>query len=405
MEKLKEFDQRYMALVLEINKHIAGYIDAYIGPLDLKDEINSRPLRLPALLMEDFAWLRDNIPSADVARQAYLEAMLRAVETTLQILAGEDIPYMEEVQRIYDIMPQRVHEDQFLQAQNDLDAHLPGRGSLADRFEKWRNQYSIPSEELLPALRIVQSETSSRTKALVDLPRGDSIDLELVNEQPWSAYNWFQGNGHSLIQFNTDIPKSALSLVDVMAHEGYPGHHTEAVVKEEQLWRRHGYGETSAMLLNSPAAVISEGIATTAVEIIFPNREHLHWTLDVLLPAIPMRIEETAEQLWSIQQAMRQLRWVTGNAAILYHSGQLSQEEASDYIRTYSLTSPKRAQKSLEFITHPLYGSYPFTYTEGYELISKAAGNGDKMAVFLSCLTGQILPSQLAADGAALTRG
>ena len=157
------------------------------------------------------------------------------------------------------------------------------------------------------------------------------------------------------------------------------------------------------MLLNSPTAVISEGIATTAVEIIFPARENLNWTLDVLMPAVPMNVQETADQIWHIHEAMHQFRWVTGNAAILWHNGQLSRQETIDYFRTYGMASPARAQKSLEFITHPLYGSYPFTYTEGYELISKAAGGGDKTNVFLGCLSGQKLPSQLAAQAAKFT--
>ena len=115
----------------------------------------------------------------------------------------------------------------------------------------------------------------------------------------------------SLIEFNTDIPKSALGLVPIFAHEGYPGHHTEAILKEQKLWRECGYG----------------------------------------------------------------------------------------------LASPERAQKSLGFMTHPLFRSYVFTYFEGYELISKAAGVADKTDVFLSCLNEQKLPSQLAAQGARLARG
>ena len=136
----------------------------------------------------------------------------------------------------------------------------------------------------------------------------------------------------------------------------------------------------------------------TAVEIIFPDREHLQWTLDILLPTIPIPAQESAEQLWQVQEAMLQMRWVTGNAAILFHTGQLSSEQTVEYLQTYGLTSPDRANKTLAFITHPLYRSYPFTYTEGYDLISKAAGSEDKTEIFLNCLNGQILPSQLAAQ-------
>jgi hypothetical protein len=271
---------------------------------------------------------------------------------------------------------------------------------LANRFQSWRDQYNISQERLLPTLRLTQKETRQRTKALIDLPVEETVDIELVTDQPWSAYNWFKGHSRSLIEFNTDIPKSALALVPLFAHEGYPGHHTEAILKEQEYWRRRGYGEASVMLLHSPAAVIAEGIAMTAVEIIFPEREYLLWTLDTLLPTIPMSVQESADQIWHLQEAMLQLRWVTGNAAFLFHTGQQTAEQTIEYLITYGSTSPDHARKNMQFITHPLFRSYPFTYTEGYKLISKAAGSGSKTGVFLECLTGQILPSQLAARAA-----
>jgi hypothetical protein len=405
MDQQKEFDRSYLNVILEINKHIDGYIDAYIGPAGLKQEIDAQPSRSPVLLLEDVARLLDTSPTENKARQAYLTAMLRAIETTLLVLAGEDIPYMEEVQRIYDIMPQRVGEDHFLRAHSELDTLLPGSGPLSDRLEAWRSRYHIAQEKLLPALQLVQKETGRRTTALIDLPAGETVDIKLVSDQPWSAYNWFKGHGRSLIEFNTDIPISALSLAALFAHEGYPGHHTEGVLKERIFWLERGYGEAAAMLLHSPAAVIAEGIAMTAVEIIFPKGGHTDWTVDVLLPAISMEAQESSEQMWGLQEALRQLRPVSGNAALLYHTGRLSSEQTIEYIQTYGLVTPRRAQKSFSFITHPLFRSYIFTYTEGHNLISKAAGNEDKTVVFFSCLTEQKLPSQLAAQGARLAHG
>lgn len=405
MDQQKEFDRGYLNVILEISKHIDGYIDAYIGPTRLKREIDALPTRAPILLLEDVARLQDSVPTEDEARRAYLTAMLRAVETTLQILAGEDIPYMEEVQRIYDIMPQRIAEDVFLEAHNELDTFLPGSGPLSTRLEAWRTQYELPKEILLSALQVVQQEIRRRTALLIDLPAGETVDVRLVNDQPWSAYNWFKGHGRSLIEFNTDIPISALGLAALFAHEGYPGHHTEGVLKERKFWLDRGYGEAAAMLLHSPAAVIAEGIAMTAVEIIFPKGGHTDWTVDVLLPAISMEAQDSSKQMWRLDKAFHQLHPVFGNAAILYHTGQLSGEQTIEYMQTYGLATPERAKKRFSFITHPLYRSYIFTYTEGYDLISKAAGVEDKTDIFLSCLTEQKLPSQLAAQGARLARG
>lgn len=400
MDQLAPFDRHYINLLLAIDKHIDGYIDAYIGPPQIKEAIDAQPLRSPAQLLDDVSRLKETIPSGPPTRHAYLQATLRAIETTVRLLGKEDIPYMEEVQRIYDVMPQRVEDRHFLAAHNDLDSALPGSGPLHERFEAWRSQYDVPKEKLLAALQLVTREVHERTRALISLPSEESIDVELVEDEPWSAYNWFKGDGHSLIEINTDIAKSALGLLSLMAHEGYPGHHTEAALKEQHFWQNERYGEASAMLLHSPAAVIAEGIASTAVEIIFPAGQHLQWNLEVLLPAISMPARETAVQIRRIEEAMQRLRGVTGNAAILYHTHELSQQQTLEYIQTYGLSTPQRAEKILAFITHPLYRSYPFTYTEGYELIAKAAAGEDKSEPFLSCLRRQILPSQLAAQAA-----
>ena len=72
---------------------------------------------------------------------------------------------------------------------------------------------------------------------------GESFRYELVSDYPWGAYNWYLGDAHSLIQFNTDVPLNALGLLDICAHEGYPGHHTEAMLKEKHLYQEQGIAE------------------------------------------------------------------------------------------------------------------------------------------------------------------
>jgi hypothetical protein len=149
--------------------------------------------------------------------------------------------------------------------------------------------------------------------------------------------------------------------------------------------------------LHSPAAVISEGIATVALEIIFSDDSHHDWNVDVLLPAVGMKSAETAEQMKRTSAALNALRYVSGNAAYLYHSSAVDRAAAIDYMQLYGLTSPERAAKSFEFFTSPLFSSYIFTYTAGYDLIMAAAGD-DRVALFTRLLDEQILPSQLA-DG------
>lgn len=395
MTQLDSFGRSYLRLVLEIDKHIDGYIDAYYGPDDLKAEVQATGPKEPAALLDDLATLQATLPEAEPSRRAYLVATLRALECTLRTLNGEAFAYLEEVNRLYDISPLRVDESRFIAAHRELDTLLPGSGDLNGRIETHRRHYYLQKEQILPLLELTRAETRQRTAAFVDLPSDESVEIRLASNQPWGAYNWYLGNGHSLIEFNTDVPVSALGLIGTFAHEGYPGHHTECLLKENLLYRQKGYAEQAAMLLHSPAAVIAEGIAMTAVEIIFPGESYHDWNVEVILPAAGIEPAQTAGEMARIANAIKALRYVSGNAAILYHSGELDRQQTTDYIQTYALSTPERAAKSFRFLSHPLYRSYVFTYTKGYDLIQQAATGDDRHHLFHHLLTNQVLPSQL----------
>lgn len=398
MKQLQPFDERYLRLVLHLDKQIEGYIDAYLGPTELAEEVKREPKKEPAALLEDLVWLREQMPAEDHARHTFLLAALRAIETSIRLLAGEPIDYLDQVQRIYDIQPLLVPERHFEAAHKELEDLLPGTGDLGERAEHFRRHYDVPEEHAMTLLHLACAEVRRRTVQRIELPAGEGIELQLVQDQPWGAYNWYKGNGRSLVEFNSDMPLSALTMLDTMAHEGYPGHHTEAVLKERKFVHEKGYGEMAAALLHSPSAVIAEGIATTAAEIIFPEASQYDWAITNLLPAAGITPQHTAAQMARIQEALMTLRYARGNAAVRYHDGDFNREQTIDYIRTYGLASKERATKSFSFIAHPLYGSYIFTYTVGYDALAAAAGGSDKFDVFKRCLTEQVLPSTLARE-------
>jgi hypothetical protein len=387
------FNENYLRLTLEIDKHIEGYVDAYYGPPELKAAVAAAPKREAAALLDDLAWLQANIPTADPAREKFLTAVLRAIHCSLQIVNGETPDYLDEVAQLYDIQPELVEESRFTAAHDQLNDLLPGNGDLNGRLDQWRKRFELKPEQILPLLELCRAETRERSKRLFPLPDDEYVEVKLTANQPWSAYNWYLGNGRSLIEFNTDIPVSALGLLNVFAHEGYPGHHTEHLLKERRLYGELGYAEQASALLHSPAAVIAEGIATTASEIIFPNGEEYRWTADKLLPLVKLPAE-SAERLQQISDASRALRYVSGNAAILYHTGQLDESQTIAYFRQHALATEARAAQSFRFISSPLFRSYIFTYTHGYDLIAQAAPE-DKTALFQRLLTEQILPSEL----------
>ena len=400
-----EFDTQFFRLTLELDKHIDGYIDAYGGPADLKTAVSAAPKRPPAKLRDDADQLEVLLPQDDPARLAYLTAVLRAMRCSIQIIAGEKVAYLDEVAQIYDIAPAMVDESEFEREHKELDLLLPGRGTIPERMEARRQRYNLPTDKVLPLLELTRNETRRRTVAYLQnqfgsrytLPENEDVEVTLTSDQPWGAYNWYKGNGRSHIEFNTDIPVSALNVLGTFAHEGYPGHHTEGALKEKYLLRQRGYAEQAVALLHSPSAVIAEGIATTAVDIIFPNDTQYDWLVEVLLPAAGMKTEETADDMRRLAAAHKYGRHVSGNAAILYHTGQLTADQAVAYIQTYGLSARPRAVQSFRFLTHPLFRSYTFTYTQGRALLLQAAAKHHNLPeLFGRLLTEQILPSQLA---------
>ena len=147
-----------------------------------------------------------------------------------------------------------------------LDAALPGSGDLADRLQRWDETQNVPEASVLDAFAALADDLRERTRALVGLPEGEHIDPVVVTERPWSAYNWYLGGLASRIELNTDLPFRSYFFAPMVAHEGYPGHHTERACKEAGLVRELGWPEASVALIHTPECLVAEGIAEVAVE-------------------------------------------------------------------------------------------------------------------------------------------
>src|SRR5687768_4714267 len=83
--------ERYLELCLRLGRHIDGLVDAYYGPAEISERVDAEELRDPAALAADAASL---LASAD---NGWVGAQLVGLETVARKLAGEDIPYEDEV--------------------------------------------------------------------------------------------------------------------------------------------------------------------------------------------------------------------------------------------------------------------------------------------------------------------
>ena len=389
--------QTYVEMALRIDRHAPGFVDGYYGPAEWKAGTDAEPLRPISGLQGDAEQLREAVARTemDAQRRGFLTRQLTAMEMVLRRLAHEDVPYAEEVQACFDITPHRVPEAKFEAALREMDTLLPGTGDLPSRQLAWKRPFELPNDRVLPLAETALAEVRRRTRAILELPADESMELKLVSGQPWSGYNWYLGQGRSRIEINIDLPVRANVLVNLIAHEAYPGHHTEHALKEELLYRRAGRPEHSILLLLAPESLIAEGIATVAQEVIFPDKAELAaWLREVLYPQAGIQVDVDLQL--RLARAAEELAGVSGNAAFLLHVDGCSESEIVDYFRQYGLSTEKEARRSLAFISNPLYRAYTFTYFYGHRMLQDAFARHGMLHVFRHVITEPVTPSAVA---------
>jgi len=348
--------ERYLLLGLRLGRHVDGLVDAYYGPLELKEQADAEPLVDAAALAADAESLLAEVGDG------WLGDQVLGLRTYAGVLAGEAISYSDEVERCYGVRPGPPTPDAYAEAHERLDELLPGDGSLADRREAFRQSQVVPAERMLPALRDVVAELRLRTEALVSLPEGEALELEQVSDEPWWAFNYYLGDLRSRVVLNTDIPTTADDLIVLAAHEVYPGHHTEHALKEQLLIRDRGLVEEGIQLVPTPQAVLSEGIAEIARELVEPA------DAEALVAILRRHGLHVDERVAALREASRALRRIGLDLALMIHEERASSDEAEAYAQRWSLSTPKQAKQSVRFVTDPTWRAYVITYSAGGDL-------------------------------------
>jgi hypothetical protein len=389
---MSDVPERYLELGLRLGRHADGLVDAYYGPAEIKERVEAEELQAPADLARDAANLIESLDGLEGQRRDWLRAQLVGLETVARKLAGEDIAYADEVERCYGIRPEHVPEEAFEEAHRALDEALPGDGSLAERFQEWRDTNTLSGEHLARAVDSLAAELRNRTEGLAGLPDGEAVEFDYVTDEPWSAFNYYQGGLLSKVAVNTDVPLAPSFLVEVVSHETYPGHHTEHVWKERVLVEDQGYAEESIFMIGTPQSLVSEGIASLAPELALGDDLQDLAAEHAREAGVPFDPEVSR----AVREAARPLGTVGTNAALMLHDGGASEDDVREYLRRWGLASERRIEQALRFQTHPVWRSYGTTYTDGYR-ICKAFVDGDP-ARFKRLLTEQLTPADILAE-------
>lgn len=380
----------YVELGLRLGRHVDGLVDSYYGDPSVKERVEGEPLREQAALVEDAERLMSELDDdgLDEQRSRWLRSQLVGLETVARKLAGEEIAYADEVERCYGVRPSLMPEAELEMAHRALDDALPGDGPLAERYQAWREDDPVPDERLQEVLESIVEDLRSRTADLLGLPSGESYRIELVDDEPWAAYNYYEGGLESRIAVNTDVPMATNFVTELMAHELYPGHQTEHCWKEQLLYRDGGHAEAGILLIGTPESLIAEGIAGLGLEILIEDEDA--FTAEHLARK---GIAYDASLARAVKAARRPLQRVSGNVALMLYEDDASEDDALEYLRHWALMSDRRAKQAMKFIGDPIWRSYVTTYEDGYSVCRDWVDSDP--ARFKRLLTEQLTPADL----------
>ena len=363
---------------MRLGRHVEGIVDAYFGPPELAAAVEDEPPTDPEALAADAESLLEELPDG------WLRDQVLGLRGYSCVLAGEPVPYADEVEACYGVRPTHTDEAAFTAAHAELDELLPGDGPLAARHEIWERSIRVPAERIERTVTAVIEEARLQTRGVIELPPGEGIEVEIVRDEPWLAFCGYLGEFRSRVAVNVDLPISALELLVLALHETYPGHHAERCSKEHLLVRGRAQLEETIVLVPTPQSLVSEGIATLAPDVL------LEGDGGAALAAIvrDAGIEFDLAHARAVRRALEPCSWAEVNAALMLHDGGVSAEEVQAYLERWGLMTPQLAAHVLRFLTEPTSRTYVITYSAGRDLCRSYVA--DEPTRFRRLLTEQV---------------
>lgn len=362
----------YLKLGLRFDRVVDGFVDAYIGDPALKQQVAAESPPDPAELSRTATALSAQVSDSGLPtdRQTFLTAHLDALAVAGRRLAGEEMSFIAEVQAYFQVEISEVDPQVYLDAHRQIgdlldQAGAPKNTDLADRLAGVRAREACPPELVETAVQAIAAALRGPVVAAAGLPPQESIEFDIERDVAWSGFNYYLGRFSSRVAVNADVGHRMSQFPVLVAHECYPGHHTEHCRKEKLLVDEGGQAEQTIFLVNTPQCLMAEGLGDLALTAaIGPGWGT--WASQVLDGIGPRFEPELAEAL---EIAARPLNTVRQNAAIMLHDRGADEDDVVAYLRTWSLADEKRARQMLRFLSDPLWRAYTSTYVEGERLL------------------------------------
>lgn len=300
------------------------------------------------------------------ARVDNLSRLLDATAARADRIGGRPRPFRDEVAALAGITPDPAAAASAALAPQ-LDALLPGHGSVAERLAAYEARFVVPRALLHVVLAHALEACRAQTRTHIPLPDDEMVAIEYVADAPWSGYSVYQGGFRSLLRVNRGFAFPMHRLVTLACHEGYPGHHTYEVMRDAEFVRRRGWTEASATPLFSPHGFAAEAVATAAATVAFSRDERLVLLRDHLFPLAGFAPGE-AERYARVVELVEGTEAAIASILAAYLEGTLSRTQAAAVLQRDAFMADPQA--TLAFADR--YGAYSLAYTLGANLAMRA---------------------------------
>ncbi|GGQ36792.1 hypothetical protein BKA00_001579 [Actinomadura coerulea] len=396
----EEVVTEYLSLGLRFGRLADGFVDSWYGDPELSRRVDAEPRPDASGLAAQSADLLAALADSGLAepRRRFLSAQLAALNCAARRMAGEEIPFRDEVRTYFEVDIEPGEPDRYAEIHDAIGALLPGPGDLRARTAAFYERNAVPPERLARAVQAVSDELRAMTRTVFGLPERESVEYVVVRDKPWNAYNRYLGGFRSRVELNAEAGRTIAALPLLAIHEAYPGHHTEHCRKEAGLVDGAGHGEHLISLVNTPQCLMAEGTAEMA-DAAVPGPGWGRWTAGILADA-GVRVE--GELVEEVLRLIRLLMPARQDAALMLHDRGADPDEVTGYLERWLLVPPDHARRMTRFLTDPLWRAYSVTYIEGPRLVGAwlDAGTGGTSLVerYRRLLDEPLLPSDLRAD-------
>ncbi len=365
----------YVRVALQLAQHDPTLVEVWRGP----ESWRPGPRVPVALLLQRITSLRQQlaqVPGNDASeRRDYLAGQLKALELAARRLLGESSTFAAEALAGFDYVVSTPNEGDAAMSREALARELPGTSPLVTRYAEFKKHLVVPAPQAEALMRAALNACRSETQAF-GLPAGESVELAFVDDSPWDGSALYLGGHRTRITVNRRAAMDVSRALRLACHEGYPGHHWQFMLIDDELVQRRGWQEFALAPMFGRHLFVNEGAAETGADLAFPDEARAALYREVLFPLAGLPVAQ-AERLVRVESLVAALEPIAIHIIGDYLDGRTPHDAAIERLREEALTLEPDAL--LAFAER--YRSRVLAYPGGRSVVRRTIGEGGAAAL------------------------